>query len=178
MAELDQSSRPRKFFGAWAPWGVPLSRLDRRIACEELRDRFLKHYGNTQAAMEHILQKNAEVVSRCSVLMSFAGILMAVSLFVAVNPRLLPAVWQKVGFYSVMAIWAFAVLRMLASLIQFMPPPSTYATEEDFLFTADLYLWRMARYNFALVASECCFVSLLLFVAPFHATIADHLFGG
>jgi hypothetical protein len=167
------NGRRKRPYGGLSWKGVPFTEIDRMYAAERLREVY---GGSPQEAVQILLENNERIISRCGLLITFSGILMAVYLFIATNPKFLPTVWQECGFYGSMFVWVVFTLRLLWSLKHELPPPWDFGTEEDFKFTARLYLKRMGRYNSALLVTVICFVAILCLLAPVTAVISDYIF--
>jgi hypothetical protein len=177
LPDTSSSSRETKrAYGGPAPFGVPLLEADIAYAAEMLKDLLLANHPNSNAAVRTLLEYNERVVSRCGTLMSFSGVIMALMLYIATNPAFFSHKWQVYTYYTVAFLWFLVMIRLLYSLAHRMPPPWAFSNEEDFVFTARLYLRRMSLYNFALITSISCFIVMGALLLPFSAVFVDSVF--
>jgi hypothetical protein len=163
-------------YGGFSLFGVPYNEIDIRYAAEKLFESYNNCGKNTHESMVLILEQNERVVSRCGMLISFSGILIALSLFIVNKPNVLPSHWQQWVFYSAMMIWVISTMRLLWSLKHKFPPTWDYHTKNDFMLTAELFLSRMGSYNIALMATIGSFIAIVLVLSPISAVISDKLF--
>ena len=166
----------RKLYSGFSLFGVPYNEIDIRYTAEQLFDIYSDSGKNTHAAMTLIFNQNERVVSRCGMLISFSGTLIALSLFVANRPDVLPAPWQQWVFYSVMFIWVLSTMHLLWSLKHSFPPTWEFQEKYDFVLTAELFLRRMGSYNIALIATILSFVTIVVVLSPISAIASDKLF--
>jgi hypothetical protein len=170
---LKPAKRP---FGGFSWLGVPYSASDLRFASENLYLVYSQDGANDSDIMRYVLDQNERVVSRCGMLISFSGTLIAILLFVANRPQMLPYTWQQWTFYSVMAAWSISTLTLLWSLKHTFPPVWEFHQKYDFMLTAELFLRRMGLYNITLAVTIASFFALLVVLAPISATVSDKLF--
>jgi hypothetical protein len=166
----------RKLYSGFSLFGVPYNEIDVRYAAELLYDLHSKNGANDSEAMSLILNQNERVVSRCGMLISFSGTLIALFLFVANRPEVLPMLWQQWVFYSVILAWVISTMHLLWELKHKFPPTWEYHTKYDFMLTAELFLKRMGSYNLALMATIISFMAIAFVLSPISATISDKLF--
>jgi hypothetical protein len=168
----DNSDKPP--YGSFNWRGVPYGEMDIEYAVEKIKDVYLKYGENPDTAMQAILRSNESIVSRCGVLTTFSSMLIALSLFIVSKPEILPYTWQQWSFYAEIFIWSISTVSLLWSLKHDLPSPRKFGTEDDFKFTARLYVKRMGRYNIALLVTVVCFVTTLLLLSPIY--MLDKLF--
>jgi len=176
-----QERKPDRAYIGFVIWGVPYSEVDIDYAVDCLfKFYYAPEPGSRDAmlaAMDRMINQSEKIVSRCGMLMSFSGILIAISLYIATNPNLLPALWQRCGFYTALLFWVISILRLLWSLKHMLPSPSTYGTEIDFRMTARLFLGRMGLYNILLINCMVSFSIMMVLLTPISATFVDAIFG-
>ncbi|HUI96049.1 MAG TPA: hypothetical protein VLX44_09875 [Xanthobacteraceae bacterium] len=179
MAKGDtRAHSERRAYGGFSLWGVPYARVDIEYATAQIRKLYFEKFPGPNGPMQALLDYNEKIVSRSGMLMGFSGILIAVSLFIAANPKFLPTLWQRWAFYVVIAIWVIATLRLLWSLRHEMPAPWEFGSQPDVDRTIRLFLRRMGNYNLALAASVICFACIVILLAPVSAAIVDRIFAG
>jgi hypothetical protein len=169
--------RVRRPYGGFSLWGVPYSRVDMEYAAVQIRELYFDKFEYPNGPMRAILEYNEKIVSRCGILMSFSGILIAVFLFAANNPRIITSSWQRWGVYASLTVWIVTIVRLLLSLRHQLPPPWEFGSDYDIDTTIKIFIRRMGYYNLALVASTICFVVIFILLAPIGASLADHIFG-
>src|SRR5579863_2412039 len=98
---------PRRAYSGISVWGVPYRKADIDSACVKLEEYYKNVYPDDY--MERLLENNERVVSRCGMLMSFSGVLIAVCLFIATTPKALPNPWQQYVFYCTIFIWSLSI---------------------------------------------------------------------
>jgi hypothetical protein len=163
-------------FGGFSWLGVPYNAIDLRFASENLYRVYSQDGKNDSEIMKYVLEQNERVVSRCGMLVSFSGTLIALFLFVANRPKMLPYVWQQWAFYTVVAAWSLSTMVLLWSLKHIFPPTWEFHKKNDFMLTSELFLRRMGLYNITLLITILSFLSLLIVLSPISATISDKLF--
>lgn len=144
MSSTSSSPNPIKPTYRFHMWGVPYGKEDVAKAVDSIYNLYWEAMGDHNIAMQHLLDKNEKVVSRCGMLMTFSGILIAVALFILNNLRDVLAPWQKAGFYIMICIWLVSTILLLWSLKHKLPSAKVFHKEDDFKFTAELYIRRMA----------------------------------
>lgn len=168
---------PRRPYGGLSLWGVPYGGVDIEYAADQIRELYFEKFPNPNGPMQALLEYNEKIVSRCGILMSFSSVLIAFSLYIATNPRLLSTHWQRSGFYFALMIWVAAMLLLLFSLRHRLPAPWKFGSRSDLDDTIKLFLRRMGYYNLALLASIICFLIILILLAPISVSAVDHIFG-
>lgn len=178
MAEdsVNKPSNERKLYGGFSLFGVPYNPLDIRYAVESLFELYSDGGKNIPGAMSRILDQNERVVSRCGMLITFSGTLIALSLFVASRPDVLPALWQQYVYYAVMMFWVLTTMHLLWTLKHKLPPVWDFFRKDDFVLTAELFLQRMGSYNIALMAAIGSFVAIAFVLSPLSAVVSDKIF--
>jgi len=166
----------QKLYGGFSLFGVPYNDIDIRYAAERLFDIYSNNGEDTLGAMNLILNQNERVVSRCGMLISFSGTLIALCLFVANNPNVLSLTWQPWVFYLVMLVWVLSTMHLLWSLKHKFPPIWEFHAKYDFILTAELFLQRMGSYNIALMSTIFSFMTIVFVLSPVSAKISDKLF--
>ena len=173
VGQLRPEERP---FGGFSWLGVPYNAIDLRFASENLYRVYSQDGGNNSEIMKYVLDQNERVVSRCGMLISFSGTLIAILLFIANRPEMLPYAWQQWIFYSVMGAWSASTMALLWSLKHKFPPTWEFHKKYDFILTSELFLRRMGLYNVSLAVTIVSFFALLVVLSPISATISDKLF--
>ena len=176
MSSGKADSREKKLYSGFSLFGVPYNEIDIRYSAERLFEIYSDHGNDIQEAMNLILNQNERVVSRCGMLISFSGILIALLLFIANKPNVLPMIWQQWVFYCVMLVWVISTMHLLWSLKHKFPPPWEFHTKYDFILTAELFLRRMGSYNLALMATIGSFMAIVFVLLPISTVISDKLF--
>ena len=166
----------RKLYSGFSLFGVPYNEIDIRYSAERLFDIYSDNGEDIPKAMNLILDQNERVVSRCGMLISFSGLLIALLLFVANKPNVLPMTWQQWVFYSVMLVWVISTMHLLWSLKHKFPPTWEFHTKYDFILTAELFLKRMGSYNLALMAAIGSFITIVFVISPISAVLSDKIF--
>jgi hypothetical protein len=168
----------RHGFTGWRIFGVPLSDGDTRYLIELLREVFFAQAkDDPREAVRLLLERNEHIVSRCGLLVHFSAILIALTLFIASNPLLLGEAWEQKAFYTALGVWVASTVRLLWVLRHGLPSPFGLGTDEDFMFTAELFVKRMRAYNIALLLTISCFLIVVGLLIPVHWSYADLLFG-
>ncbi len=160
-------------------FGVPYNSIDVNCAIDHLK-KFYNTENDMALAVERLLDNNERVVSRCSMLMTFSSLTMAVFFFIANsianNKAIQLAMWQRCGIYIATIIWIPPILCLLWSLKHELPPPEKYTLVDDFEFTAKLFFKRMGLYNVALFVSIISFIIMIITLLPIDFVINDHFF--
>lgn len=169
-------AKAKKLYSGFSLFGVPYNEIDIRYSAERLFDIYSDNGNDVKEAMNLILNQNERVVSRCGMLISFSGILIALLLFIASKPEVLPMIWQQWVFYCVMFVWVISTMHLLWSLKHKFPPTWEFHTKYDFILTAELFLKRMGSYNLALVATISSFMAIVFVLMPISAVMSDKLF--
>jgi hypothetical protein len=173
---MEQKEADRKIYGGYSLFGVPYSSIDIEYASERLYETYTGGGKGIREAMAAILDANEKVVSRCGMLISFSSTLMAILLFIANKPEMLPNLWQQVSYYAAMFLWMSFTMWLLYSLHHQFPPTWEFHTKRDFMITSNLYLRRMGIYNLTLIATIVSFIAIVLVLSPVSAVISDKLF--
>lgn len=176
MTNNDADEPKRRLYGGISIFGVPYNEIDIRYAAERLYEIYCDNGNDVLKGMDQILNQNERVVSRCGMLISFSGILIALLLFVASKPNVLPMVWQQWVFYCVMLIWVISTMHLLWSLKHKFPPTWDFMSKNDFMLTAELFLRRMGSYNLALMAAIISFLTIAFVLSPISTVISDKIF--
>lgn len=176
MTEINNGPEKRKLYSGISIFGVPYADIDIRYAAECLFDIYSNEGKDVHKAMNSILEQNERVVSRCRMLISFSGILIALFLFVANKPDVLSNAWQKWVFYCIMLLWVVSTLNLLWSLKHKFPATWDFMQKQDFILTAELFLRRMGNYNVALMAAIFSFLTIAFVLSPISAVISDKIF--
>jgi len=171
--QIKPEERP---FGGFSWLGVPYTAIDLRFASENLYRVYSHDAANDSEIMKYVLDQNERVVSRCGMLISFSGTLIAILLFIANRPEMLPYIWQQVMFYCIMSTWSLSTIALLWSLKHTFPPTWEFHKKYDFMLTSELFLRRMGLYNITLAVTIVSFLMLLVVLSPISATISDKLF--
>jgi len=110
-------------------------------------------------------------------LVSFSSTVIAIFLFVASRPDMLPTNWQRITYYTFMFLWAGFTILLLLSLRHVFPATWDFHTKVDFMLTSGLFLRRMAFYNLALMVTSLSFIVIVFIISPVSTGISDKLFG-
>lgn len=173
---MERTINERKPYGGFSLFGVPYNPIDIRYATEQLFELYSDNGRNVSDAMIRILEQNERVVSRCGMLTTFSGTLIALSLFVANKPDMLPALWQQYVYYIVMLVWVLTTMHLLWTLKHKLPPVWDFYQKSDFMLTAELFLQRMGSYNVALMAAIGSFIATAFVLSPLSAVVSDKIF--
>ncbi len=159
------------------PWGVPFFAND----SERLTEKLLEFYDvlsgrDSNQAVRMLLERNEQLVSRCTLLITFSGILITLVTYIGAKPELIPLQWEQVLYYSVLGLWVFTTVGLLADLYHLMPPYEHLGDEQHVRFIARVYVRRLRRYNVALATTIIGFVLMMVMLGPIRTVYTDLLF--
>lgn len=165
MSDVSPHTEGHKKYGRKPSWGIPFTKEGINAAAEAIADVAWDEKDPIKS-MQYILANNESVVNRCGTLMTFSTIIIAISVYIGFNPRLLPNAFQQAIFYIDLLVWIVSTLLLLYSLRHELPPSCQFHKRDDFTFTARLYVRRLGFYNIFLITCMICFMILAALLIP------------